>query len=210
MELDELKYQIKNRLAADHAGRTEADIAALLQKRTQSVAGKLKRSLLFEILFSVLIVICFGYIGLTAKLESFKIYFSVFTIICIGLLLVLIYLLRRVTKLCGTTMPVKSNLVTLVTMMEEFTRRYFQLTMALIPVCFVFILVLIRNDPNAGNAGNHYLRNHLTTWQIWALAIAYVLLLSVAAYYFTKGYLRKLYGRYVAQLKECIGELNDK
>jgi predicted membrane chloride channel (bestrophin family) len=103
MELDELKQQLKNKLAVDHTGRSDADIAALLTKRTGSVISKLKRSLWIEIICCILVVLVFGYIGITSGYESLKIYFSVFAILSIGMLFLLVYLLKRTTKLGATS-----------------------------------------------------------------------------------------------------------
>ncbi len=200
MELDELKYQLKNKLA-DHAGRSDADIAALLTKKTSSVIGKLKRSLWIEIICSILVIIVFGYIGITSNYQSYRIYFSVFTVLSFGFLLLLIYLFKRIVRLSSTSLPVKNNLQTIVTVIEEFTKRYFQFTMALIPVCFAFILILLYYDKQVvPSAGVHLARKSLFVG-------VYIILLSVFAYKFTRWYLKKLYANYVAQLKECISDL---
>ena len=53
MDLDELKYELKNKLSTDHAGISDEDIAALLSKKTGSIVGKLKKSLWMEILFGI-------------------------------------------------------------------------------------------------------------------------------------------------------------
>jgi hypothetical protein len=142
MELDELKSQLKNKLASDHAGRSDTDIAVLLNKRTNSVIGKLKRSLLKEILISTGIVILFICIGIFSSHSSLRIYFSVFAVVCGVLILPLIYIFRRTTRLSSTALPVKSNLQTIVSIMEEMIKRYFQFTMALIPICFIFSLAV--------------------------------------------------------------------
>ena len=57
MDLDELKYQLKNKLSTDHAGRSDEDIASLLNKKTGSIVGKLKKNLWMEILFGILVAI---------------------------------------------------------------------------------------------------------------------------------------------------------
>jgi hypothetical protein len=207
MELDELKSQLKNKLASDHAGRSDTDIAALLSKRTNSVIGKLKRSLLKEILLSTAIVILFSCIGLFSSHPSLRIYFSVFAIICGVLILPLIYIFRRTTRLSSTALPVKSNLQTIVSIMEEMIKRYFQFTMALIPVCFVFSLLLISNDGTVSIKAKGIFS---ASWQVITIASVYAALLFVGTYYFTKWYLRKMYGKYVVQLKECVSELSEE
>ncbi len=211
MELDELKYQLKDKLSTDHTGRSDADIALLLTKRTASVTDKLKKSLWLEIFLCILMLLVFGAISIISKQSSLRIYFSVFTIVGIVFLLVVIYLLRRTKKLSSTTLPVKSNLQSIVRLIEEFTRRYFQITMALIPICFIFALLLAYQekhlqDPSAPFPGGHYFSS---LWQVVLFVIAYMFVLAIVAFYFTKWYLKKLYGKYVQQLKACIEELGE-
>jgi hypothetical protein len=210
MELDELKQQLKNKLAVDHTGRSDADIAALLTKRTGSVISKLKRSLWIEIICCILVVLVFGYIGITSGYESLKIYFSVFAILSIGMLFLLVYLLKRTTKLGATILPVKSNLQTIVTIIQEFTKRYFQFTMALIPTCFIFSFLLGYYENDHLWYGSKYSAGHLSVQWKWVVLSLYIIVFSVGMYYFTKWYLKKLYGNYVAQLKECISELSEE
>ena len=211
MELDELKNQIRNKLATDHAGRSDADIASLLNRRTVSVIDKLKRSLWFEIFTCILVILFFAGFGIFSKWNSLRIYFSVFALLAIAFLVIIIYLLRRINELGGTTLPVKSNLQTIVKIIEDFTRRYFQFTMALIPVCFVFAAVLGYSDRQPVPQIDHFLDNHhsIGLGMILTIVLIYVLIFSVIVYYFTKWYLKKLYYNYLTQLRACIDELQE-
>ena len=110
MDLDELKYQLKNKLSTDHAGRSDEDIEALLSKKTGSIVGKLKKSLWIEIIFGFVVVIVFLYIGIWSEYYSLRIYFSVFGVLSAVFVGLLIYLLHRTTRLSNSTLPVKGNL----------------------------------------------------------------------------------------------------
>ena len=209
MELDELKYQLKHKLATDHAGRSEADIAAMLNKRTISITEKLRKSILFEIYSCIVVLFGFGYISIAIKLQSVRIYFSVFTVITFLFLLVLVYLLRRIKMLCSTSLPVKGNLQTIVVIIEEFTKRYFQFTMALIPICFVFAFYLGFTEKQPIPQLDHATRIFNTPLKVIVFALLYMVALAVGIYYFTKWYIRKLYGKYLIQLKACIAELSE-
>jgi len=211
MELDDLKYQLKHKMSTDHAGRSDDDIATLLTKRTGSIVDKLKRSLWIEIIFGILIVMAFGYIGLFSNYNVLRIYFSVFAILSAAFVILLIYLLRRTSKLSATALPIKSNLQSIVNIIEEFVKRYFQFTMALIPVCFIFSFLLGYNDPDPIPAAEHFAKNIiLSEWQVIIVLLAYFLLLTIGIYYFTKWYLKKQFGKYVTQLKACINELAEE
>ncbi|MCW3087806.1 MAG: hypothetical protein JWQ78_1192 [Sediminibacterium sp.] len=210
MDLDELKHQLKDKLSSDHAGRSDSDIAALLNTRTSSVVGKLKKSLLIEIWFGVLVVIAFAGIGLFSKYANLRIYFSVFAVLCAAFVGLLVFLLRRTSQLSGTAMPVKKNLQIIVKIIEEFMKRYFQFTMALIPVCFTFSLFLGFREPEQIPEVDRIATGIFTkSWQVWVFFFSYLALLTAGIYYFTKWYLKKLYGKYINQLKECIEELHE-
>ena len=123
----------------------------------------------------------------------------------------LYYLLKQIVTLGGTAFPVKSNLQTIVTIIEEFMKRYFQFTMALLPICFIFALLLGYHE----KAPNHQIDSFAKTlfsskWQIISFVVVYCALLSVGIYYFTKWYLKRLYGNYLDQLKECIKDLSEE
>ena len=211
MELDELKYQLKNKLATDHTGRSDEDIASLLTKKTSSVIGKLKRSLWIEMICCVLVIIAFGYLGFFSKTQSFRIYFSVFTVVSIAFLCLLFYLLKKISVLGSSALPVKNNLQTIVNIIEEFMKRYFQFILALIPICLIFSFLLGYTEPQQTPEIDR-LSKHLfsSAWQVIIFLIIYLLILSVGIYYFTKWYLKKFYGNYVVKLKECIQELGEE
>lgn len=210
MELDELKSQINNRLSTDHIGRSAYDLSELLTKKTGSITDKIKKSIWMEIIFCIVILLIFGYVGLASKFQSLRIYFSVFTVVSIIFLVFLLYLLKRITQLTATPLPVKNNLQTIVNIIEEFMKRYFQFTMALIPICFIFAFILgYTEKEKVGFLDNDSSSFFSGKWQVMVFILVYLGLLGIGIYYFTKWYLRKLYGRYTEQLKECIAELKE-
>ena len=212
MELDDLKTLINQKLATDHTNRSAEDIRDLLNHRTASVIDKLKRSLWIEIICCIIGILLFAGISIMGHYRSLRIYFSVFTILAMVFLGIVVHLLRKTEKLSASALPVKSNLQTIVLLIQEFSKRYFQFTMALLPVCFTFSLVLGYTDhekiniPQLDKLVLFYLGSG---WKIIVFVIVYLAGLSVALYYFTRWYLRKLYSRYIDQLKDCIAELEE-
>ncbi len=210
MDLDELKYQLNHKLSTDHARKSAMDIAALLKKKTHSLIGKLKRSLWIEIVCCIIFLIPMGYVGLCSDHWSLRIYFGTFAILMAAFMLLLIYLLRRIDQLGRTNMPVKSNLQTIVNILEEFVKRYFQFCMALIPICFTFsFLVSIKDPIRIPQVEKVATRLFTAPWQLYTFLAVYMIGLAVSVYYFTRWYLKKLYGNHIAQLKECINELRE-
>lgn len=208
MDLDELKYQLNFKLATSHAGKSDADIAVLLKKRTGSIINKLKRSLWFEICFCLLFMLLIGYICLVTSYWALRVYFATFSVLTLVFVIFLLFLLRRIEKLSGTTMPVKRNLQAILDILEEFVKRSFQFTMALIPVCFTFSFFLSREHPvRIQEIDQVTAKLFVTRTQEYLFLFIYLVTTVVVAYYFCKWYLKKLYGNYLKELKACICEL---
>jgi hypothetical protein len=210
MELDEFKNILNQQLATDHLYRSESDIAALLRKKTNSIIVKIKRSLWFEISSCILIILLFGYLGLSSKYSSINIYFSVFTIVFVSFIIILFYLLKKINRLNTNNLSVKNNLQSIVSILEEFMKRYFQFTMALIPICFVFAFFLGYNEKQSIEPLDEIILKHKPSYSfITIFTVVYMTSLTVGIYYFTKWYLKKLYGNYVNELKIYINELKE-
>lgn len=209
MELDELKYQLNQRLATDHASRSNADISALLTKKTHSVISKLKRSLIIELTLCVLFFIAMLCVCFITDYWSIRVYFGVFTVLTVLMTFVLYYLYRRIDALSDPDRPIKANLQTLVSLLEEFVKRYFQFTMALLPVCFMFSMILSYVDPvEIPEIEKFSVKVFTARWQVMLFLGVYMIVLAISVYYFTKWYLKKLYGNYLNELKKYIAELN--
>lgn len=209
MELDELKYQLNQRLATDQASRSNADISALLKKKTHSVISKIKRSLIIEMVLCVLFFAAMLYVCFITDYWSIRVYFGVFTVLTVLMTLVLYYLYRRTDTLSDSDRPIKTNLQTLVGLLEEFVKRYFQFTMALLPVCFMFSMILSYADPvEIPEIEKFSVKVFTARWQVMVFLGVYMIALAISVYYFTKWYLKKLYGNYLKELKQYIAELD--
>lgn len=208
MELDELKYQLNQKLATDHASRSNEDIALLLKKKTSSVISKLKRSLIIELALCVLFLAAMSYVCFATKYWTIRLYFGVFSGLMVLFTFVLYYLYKRTDKLSASDQPIKSNLQSIVTLLQEFVKRYFQFTMALLPVCFVFSLFLSNAEPiDIPEIDKFAIHFFTAKWQVLVFLGVYMIVLGVVLYYFTKWYLKKLYGNYLAELKKYVEEL---
>ena len=86
--------------------------------------------------------------------------------------------------------------------------RSLLLTMALLPVCFVFSIFLSNAEPieipEIDKFAIHYFS---ARWQVLVFLGVYMIVLGIVLYYFTKWYLKKLYGNYLEELRKYIGEL---
>jgi hypothetical protein len=210
MDLDQFKHQLNEKLSTDHQGRSGEDITQMLSKKTFSVIEKLKKSILYEILFGFLGTLLFAVLAFSTKYYSVRTYFGVAAVFIFVFLFLLIYLLKKTSELNKVSQPVISNLNNYVVLIEEYMKRYFQFTMAMVPICLFF----------AGWLGYHektpipeldqlIVKGHLGIKLILAISFVYLIAFSVGMYYFTKWYLHKIYGKYVLELKDCIKDLQE-
>ena len=208
MELDELKYELKNKLSG-RQDKSTVDLTEMLHAKTSSVISKLKRSLRLEMVFAIVFTLIFAYIGLFNKHWSLRIYFGVFSIVFTVFSFIIAYLLKKTTQLTSTELSIKTNLQTLVTILNEYIKRNFQLTMGLLPVCFVFSFWLGYNEPTPSMPGlnNTLMHTFKSKAQVNIFLVIYFVGLAIGLYYFTKWYLKKLYGNYISELKAYIAEL---
>lgn len=208
MELDELKILIRDDHQMASRQKTPGEIAALLVKNANSVTAKLKRSIWFEIIACVVLALGLAAAGLYTTYTSFQIYFSFFAVICVLFIPVLYYLLKKTRQLGATAMPVKSNLQQLSTILRQYVTMYFRLTMAIIPVSFMLAFTLGYNDDALHMPGkNPYAVSLHETPSVIMFLTAYFIVFAAGMYYFTKWYLKKLYGNYLDQLQQLVREL---
>src|SRR5215831_970398 len=154
MELDELKILFKEKMSGKHATKSEDDILLILAGKTHSVIGKLKRSLRIELVACVIFTVGCVAVALLAVPVWLKIYFFVFAILCALFFPVLWFLLQKTRKLSNGILPVKTNLELIIKILNEYVKRYFQLTMLLIPVSLLVAILLIYIDAHFNGRAN--------------------------------------------------------
>ncbi|HQR94891.1 MAG TPA: hypothetical protein PLZ97_16175 [Sediminibacterium sp.] len=210
MDLDQFKQQLNEKLATDHKGRSGEDIAQMLSKKTFSVIEKLKKSIIYEIIFGLIGMILFAVLAFSTKYHSVRTYFGVAAIFIFAVLFLLVYLLKKTNDLNKVQQPVISNLTNYVTLIEEYMKRYFQFTMAMVPICLFFAGWLGYHEKTPVPELDNLLgKSHLGIKLVLTISIVYLISFSVGMYYFTKWYLHKIYGRYVLELKNCIKDLQE-
>jgi hypothetical protein len=210
MDLDQFKQQLNEKLSTDHQGRSGEDIAQMLSKKTFSVIEKLKKSIQYEILFGFFGMMLFAVLAFSTKYQSVRTYFGVSAIFIFVFLFLLIYLLKKTTELNKVHQPVISNLNSYVILIEEYMKRYFQFTMAMVPICLFFAGWLGYHEKSPVPELDKLIgKSHLGMTVVLIISVIYLISFSVGMYYFTKWYLHKIYGKYVLELKKCIKDLQE-
>lgn len=209
MTLDDFKIRLNQQLETnDSFEMPVTGITNLHELKTNSVLEKLKKSLQFEIVFGLLFVAAFLFLAFHSSINNIKIYFGFFSIVIAFFVGILIYLLSKTQQVNISQFSVKQHLISLHNLLSQFVKRCFQFTMLLIPVCFVSALYLAYNDMQ------YHTTNSVQYFDI-PLPKKYIIILlvvivgfTVFMYYFTKWYLKKLYGNNLQQLKQMIDEID--
>jgi hypothetical protein len=85
--------------------------------------------------------------------------------------------------------------------------------MILVPFCLIFSLLLGYADAKyQAEIDYHFIIQKLGA-KIWLLLgglVIYILILGFCAYYFTKWWLNRLFGKYLLQLRELLNEFEDE
>jgi hypothetical protein len=209
MDLDQIKKQLKKQLEdSDRFEMSVGNVDSLSRIKANSVTDKIKKSLITEIVFSIFFIMVLVYVVFTTQFESIRIYFSTFIILVSFFVALLVYLYNKTIKLTASSLTVIQNLKALYGLLSEFVKRYFQFTMILIPVCLLFSGYLAYSDE----------QSHINSFSISAIKfennhntlVFFLFLLGLfigGMYFFTKWYLKKLYGNHLEHLKEMIVQL---
>ena len=210
MELDELKGQINQQLLSGFSTKPENTLAELLKGNACSLLCKIKKSILFEIACCIVGVIGFAAISIIYHETAIRVYFGFFGIIFIPFVWVLWYLFKKIVAFENLVLPVKANLKELIDLLSLFTKRYFQFNMALLPVCFFMAMALgyQQKSPILELDQITLKLKHLTSYN-WIILISTIIITMIGLVYFTKWYIKKLYGNYLTQLKQLLAELKE-
>ncbi len=193
MELDDLKYLIKNQDLPDHSAE---QLTGYLQHESNSVLQKIRRSIRLELLFAIV----FGIAGiawmLTGNLLFYKVLAGIVVIFCAGFLFYVSRLQKQINNYQRSLTSVKNNMREIIRILEAFIKLYFQLTMMMLPlICITGFFTIDKDKALSLSTGG------------WMFYAAWFIGWSVLMYYFTRWYLKKLYGNYLHELKVQLKEL---
>ena len=165
---------------------------------------------MFEIACCVIGIIGFASISIIYHETAIRVYFSIFGIIFIPFIWVLWYLFKKIVAFENLVLPVKTNLKELIDLLSLFAKRYFQFNMALLPVCFFLAMALgyQQKEPIEGLEQIFQKLKGLTHFYAVIIIIKIAAIL-IGLVYFTKWYIKKLYGNYIQQLKQLLAELKE-
>ena len=201
MELDDLKSIWKQ----DKPGfepKREAEIASMIKGRSNSIISKLKRSVWFELIFTIVCSIILGIYAVTLDNGALM-----WTIISLLVLFVsyLFYYVKKIILLNQfnpSTENLKNGLQNLLDRLTTYLNFYKRSYAILYPVYFCLGLLY-----GAMEQGLDEFLQRLSQPKV----IIYLIVLAGVFFLFTiwitNWYLRKLYGNHLDKLKELLNEL---
>ncbi|NDA61155.1 MAG: hypothetical protein EBX50_03830 [Chitinophagia bacterium] len=208
MELDDLKKYWNQQIPVESAHPDPEAIRIIIHKRSVGIIERIRRSLLIEIIFCclALVGIILGiYFTQPVLISRFLQFFLGITIFFMG---ILFWILRSSKSMSPDEISVKNNLIRIHTLVSRFTRSYFIFTMALFPPVIMYSMYVVAAENNyftPAEVIQYFLQ--LPLFSI-GLFVGYIVLSLLFLYFFTRWYIRTLYGNYLDKLKQLIAELD--
>jgi len=200
-ELEDLK-QIWKSHEQGYEPKKESEIALMLQGKSNSIIGKLKRNVWVELIFTIACSIALGVYTIT--LEAGAIMWTIISL----LILFAAYLIYYVKKLMllgrfnASDGNIKSSLENLYKKLSVYISFYRKSYAVLYP--FYFFLGIFFGALDTGLDGFlNRIRDPKTLILLVVLTCGFFVFTFIA----TNFYLKKLYGNHLANLKELLDEL---
>lgn len=201
MELDELKSIWKNN-PPGFQSKDESEIAMMLKKQSTSIIEKLKRSVWFELIFTLVAGIVMLIYALTLPSGALK-WTSVSALILF--VAYLFYYAKKLTMLnryASAHENIKSNLELLVNNLDSYLKFYKRSYTILYPIYFCLMLLFIGLERGA----DEFIAAITKPEKIVTLILLAVFFFFCSTW-LTKWYLKKLYGNHLQKLKSLLRDL---
>jgi len=205
MELDDFKTLLKARLEEQAPGRSAARLERSIHRKTASILGKIKRSIVWELALGGVLVLAGAWVWMRYPSLSNRFFSTLMLLVCIFFIIQLQTLYKKIMRFEKAGHTVKERLVQIIDILQRFTRLYFRFSMSILPVAFVLGLITGYADIMR--------RPFLAQNFHWARGLAaYIVLFaawSIIAYVFSKWYIRKLYGNYLNDIRNQLEDLEN-
>ncbi len=209
MELDTLKYIWKQATENPARQQSNEQILEILKKKSMRPVAKMKRNLLYELIFAVLLyapLFAYYFFGFEGKLTEP----AWLLIIILGIFLVYYY---RKNKLLDSMLVADSQIKVQLEMqlltLEKYLRFYL-MARILIPVSTLFLgAVMYWKLPPPAKPNLFYLSPENPLWQVVLLWLGILGVLTVLVYFADRWYVHRVYGRHIRKLRQLIAEMNE-
>lgn len=199
MELEDLKSIWKKQPAVEP--KQDKEILLMLQGQSQSIISKLKRSVWFELIFTIVCGVALGVYGLT--IESGALMWTIVSLLVL-LISYLFYYVKKIMLLnrFDPAGNLKENLTHILGRLTTYLAFYKKSYAILYPVYFLLGLLF-----GAIERGLDSFIDKVTQPQTLVILIAIGLLFFFVSTWITNWYLKKLYGNNIEKLKSLLNDL---
>lgn len=203
MELDDLK-SIWKQDKPPYEPKREEEIAAMIKGQSSSIIHKLKRSVWFELIFTIICGIALGIYALT--LEPGALMWTLVSLIVLFISYLFYYVKKIIllNQFNSSTENLKDNLTHLLERLTTYLNFYKKSYAILYPVYFCLGLLFGAMERGMDNFILH-VSQPKTILTLVALAVIFFL----STIWVTNWYLKKLYGNHLDKLKSLLNDLQD-
>jgi hypothetical protein len=202
MELEELKSIWKNS-EPTFQPKGEEEIASMLKGKSISIIDKLKRSVWFELVFTVavsigLLVYAFAFTSGAAKWLSIS-----FILMCLAFTFVYVKKLVLLNRFNPANETIRENLVSLINSVTSYLNFYKRSYTVLYPVYFCLGLLFAGIERGADAFFENLMRPRTILFLTVFGGLLFFLSTKVANWY-----LKKLYGNHLEKLKNLLSDIH--
>ena len=202
MELEELKSIWKNSEPAFQP-KGEMEIATMLKGKSISIVDKLKRSVWFELIFTIVISIALLVYAFLLPSGAYKWLSISFILMTLAYTIVYVKKIILLNRFNPANENIRANLVSLIEKVSSYLKFYKRSYTILYPVYFCLGLLFAGIERGA-DAFFENLMKPRTMLLLTALAGLFFFLSTKAANW----YLKKLYGNHLEKLKSLLSDIH--
>lgn len=201
MELEELRSIWKSN-EPGFQPKDESEIASMLKGRSLSIVDKLKRSVWFELLFTL--VCSLGLLAYALTLPSGNLKWTSIAILLMCLAYTIYYIKKIIllNRFDPAKENIRANLVSLIDKLTGYLRFYRRSYTILYPVFFCVGLLFGGLEGGADTFFDHIVKPR---------TIIYLTIMAVVLYllstWLVNWYLKKLYGNHLEKLKSLLNDI---
>lgn len=202
MELDDLKNIWQS---AEHFRlKQEEEISSMLRRRSKSIITKLKWSVWFEFAFTLMSGILLIYYFFTIPDGALRLLFITLLITFLGYIIYYVKKIRILHRFEESVGNIKTNLEVLISDLQAYLKFYEKSYSIMYPAYLVLICLFMIID-----RGLDRFLEMLQNWRMILFLVLFVGVFLVSSLWFTKWYLKKLYGNHLTKLQELLNDLQE-
>ncbi|MEO5976363.1 MAG: hypothetical protein ABIS36_07065 [Chryseolinea sp.] len=202
MELEELKSIWKGSVPVfEH--KDEREIATMLRGKSVFIIDKLKRSVWFELVFTVIVGV--GLLVYALTLPSGALKWTSVSILGTTLLYTFLYVkkLMILNRFNPGNNGVRDNLVMITNTLTGYVKFYKRSVTILYPIFFCLSLLFVGIERGAEKFFENITRPAILSFTIFMAVVYYFLSTK-----FTNWFLKKLYGNHIEKLKSLLNDIH--